>query len=143
MLVSSVLKGREAPIQSIDSEKTVQDAIDQLVEFGIGSLLVTNSQDELSGIITERDILRESAARSDKLKVTKVAQIMTADLVTGTPEDKVGVLLGVMTKNRIRHLPIMSKGELVGLVSIGDLVKAQVDEIEEENQHLKEYIQGG
>lgn len=143
MLVSSVLKAREAPIQSIDGEKTVQDAIDQLVEFGIGSLLVTNSRGELSGIITERDILRESAVRSDKLKETKVAKIMTADLVTGTPEDKVGVLLGVMTQNRIRHLPIMCKGELVGLVSIGDLVKAQVDEIEKENQHLKEYIQGG
>lgn len=144
MRVSDVLRDRRFKVQTILPSRTVQEAINQLVVHGIGSLLVEDEDTGgIIGIITERDILRECARRSQMLDETKVGDVMTRKLVVGKMSDKVTHLLEVMTNNRVRHLPIMHEGELMGLVSIGDLVKAELDHTAMENQHLKEYIQGG
>lgn len=143
MRVGEILKSLNRTVETIDPGESVQGAIGKLVEKGIGSLLVVDEEGVTVGIITERDILRESAERSDKLSETRVRDIMTTELMTGQCEDRVTKLLGIMTQNRIRHLPIMDGTKLEGLVSIGDLVKAQVALIENENQQLKDYIQGG
>lgn len=144
MLVSDILRDRTFKVQTILPGRTVQEAINQLVVHRIGSLLVEEEHSgDIIGIITERDILRECARRSHLLEKTKVEEVMTKTLVVGKMEDKTHDLLEVMTNNRIRHLPIMQEGELMGLVSIGDLVKAELDHAATENQHLKEYIQGG
>lgn len=141
MIISDVLKTKNRPIETIEQSRTVLEAIQLLVSKGIGSLLVLDEGQRIAGIITERDILRESASRSGMLASTKVHQVMTARLVTGRPEDPVTEILDVMTKHRIRHVPIMRGEELAGMVSIGDLVKVQLEEAASENQHLKEYIQ--
>lgn len=129
-------------MQTIHPSRTVQEAVHQLVTHAIGSLLVEDEQAKIVGIITERDILRLCAERSHLLDRTLVGAVMTTDLIVGKLESKVSDLLDVMTQRRVRHLPIMNQGALVGLVSIGDLVKAQLEETAFENKNLKQYIQG-
>jgi CBS domain-containing protein len=95
------------------------------------------------GIITERDILRACASRKASLEELRVRDVMSGDLVTGTPHDSVQDAMGVMTNRRLRHLPIVNDdGRLVGIVSIGDLVKHQHDQLSMENHYLKSYIHG-
>jgi CBS domain-containing protein len=94
------------------------------------------------GIITERDILRCCAARRMPLDACRVEDTMTGDVVTGKPGDSVEDTMGLMTEKRIRHLPILEDGRLCGLISIGDVVKAQHRIMAIENQYLKTYIQG-
>lgn len=140
MMVSDILRSNGREVKKIRPERTVQEAIHALVEAGIGSLLVEDENGRLAGIITERDILRLCAQRSQELDSVKVSEVMTRELFTGAPDDKACDLLNRMTQNRIRHLPILRDGELAGLVSIGDLVKAELEQKEFENTHLKEYI---
>ena len=112
-----------------------------MVTHHIGSLIVLDDQGQVIGIITERDILRECTARSEQVKTILVQQVMTKDLIISVPADEVGCVMGVMTQNRIRHLPILDGGRLKGLISIGDVVKAQLEATEFENRYLREYIQ--
>lgn len=142
MFVSDILKRHDRPVQTIDQSRSVLDAIDLMNENRIGSLLVTNGDGRLVGIMTERDVLRASAKRHGMLDTTEVSQVMSRGLITASPEDRVTDLLSVMTEKRIRHLPIMQGSELKGMVSIGDLVKIQLEATAEENRHLKEYING-
>lgn len=143
MLVHDIIKNQSGPVRTIRTSRSVQHAIDKLVAFRIGSLLVEDDEGILVGIITERDILNECARCSEELGMTKVEEVMTIEMVTGDPTDRVSHLLNVMTENRIRHLPIMDGDRMLGLVSIGDLVKSQLDTMASENQHLREYIQHG
>jgi CBS domain-containing protein len=106
-----------------------------------GSLLVCRGE-ELVGIITERDILRASATEGYNLETTTVAELMTTDLVTGTLDDSISETMGLLTERRIRHLPILEDGKLAGMISIGDVVKAQYAKLSIENHYLKSYIQG-
>lgn len=142
MIASDVLKELNRPVETINQSRPIRDAIQQLVDKRIGSLLVEDDDSKIVGIVSERDILRESAKHTAVLDDTPVEQIMTRELITGLPGDRITHLLGLMTKHRVRHLPIMEGSELRGMVSIGDLVKAQLDEAEDENRHLKDYIQG-
>ncbi|RMF67574.1 MAG: CBS domain-containing protein [Calditrichaeota bacterium] len=127
---------------TINQHKTIHEAIKQLVAHNIGALLVLDDAGKLVGIISERDILRESAERDHLLRKSKVESIMTKDLIIGLPDDEVEYALGVMTKNRIRHMPVLDNDELVSIVSIGDLVKAQLTEREYENRYLQQYMFG-
>ncbi len=113
-----------------------------LVKHNIGGLVVTRGDGSVVGIITERDILRESAERSDRLKDTRVADIMTSEVIIGVPDDDVEYAMGIMTKNRIRHLPVLDGEKLVGIISIGDLVNSHLRQTEFENRMLKDYIHG-
>ena len=142
MIASDVLKELNRPVETINQSRPIRDAIQQLVDKRIGSLLVEDDDSKIVGIVSERDILRESAKHTAVLDDTPVEQIMTRELITGLPGDRITHLLGLMTKHRVRHLPIMEGSQLRGMVSIGDLVKAQLDEAEDENRHLKDYIQG-
>ena len=94
------------------------------------------------GIITERDILRACARYRQSLEQLTVAEVMTHDVVTGAPGDSVEDTMGLMTEKRIRHLPVMDGGHLLGIISIGDVVKAQHDQLTMENHYLKNYIHG-
>ena len=97
---------------------------------------------KLEGIISERDILRESADRDKMLRTTKVSQIMTENVIIGVPEDDIEYTMGVMTKNRIRHLPILENKKIAGIISLGDIINAQLDEREYDNRYLKQYMFG-
>jgi CBS domain-containing protein len=117
---------------------SLAEAVRQMVEHNIGSMLVCQRDliigERLVGIVTERDMLRCFAAGKCDLKQLTVADVMTTKLITAKPTDSVADLMGVMTTHRIRHVPVMSDERLVGMVSIGDLLKAQHDHLMAENQ---------
>lgn len=141
MKIRDILAQKGSHVRTIGPDSTVRDAIRTLVEHRIGSLLVTEG-DEIVGIITERDILREACHHAGRLDQRQVREAMTAELIVGVPDDDLNYAMGVMTKNRIRHLPVMDGRKLQGIISIGDLVWASLTEAEFENRNLKEYITG-
>jgi CBS domain-containing protein len=144
MNVRSILESKgSSEVVTIEPQRTIQEAIESLVEHNIGSLVVVDEEGELAGIITERDILRVCAGGGDRLATTRVAEVMTRDLIVGDADDPIDYVMGIMTQNRVRHLPIVGRRGLRGMVSIGDVVKIQLHETEYENRHLKEYIQRG
>ncbi len=151
MRVREVLQHKGGEVVTIAANRTVHDAISKLNEHRMGALIVTGGGGEVRGIITERDILRMCGEQCVKLNDPKlagtgcpalVADIMTTELVIGVPDDRLDYVMGVMTQNRIRHLPIMDAGSLVGIVSIGDVVRAHLQETQYENRMLKDYIHG-
>jgi CBS domain-containing protein len=141
MKIRDILRGKGAEVVTIHPEATVHQAMQVLVHHRIGSLVVIGERGKIAGIITERDILRECAAYSERVKETTVREVMTTNLIIGVPDDEVGYVMGIMTHNRIRHLPIIAGERLEGMISIGDVVKAQLEETEFENRYLKDYIQ--
>jgi CBS domain-containing protein len=144
MRLRDVLAGKGKDVRTITSAASCEDVVTELVRFNIGSLIVRDRPDgAVLGIITERDILKALAANRVPLAELTVARFMSSALVTAGPDDDITVAMGLMTTHRIRHLPVVESGALFGLVSIGDIVKAQHDELEMENHHMRSYIQGG
>ena len=146
MTIQEILKSKGTEVFSIRADATLVDVVKKLAEYNVGSLLVFSKEpsegEPPAGIITERDILHACAADKGALSETRVAEVMTTELITGSPGDAVGRTMGLMTAKRIRHLPILLEGRLVGVVSIGDVVKYQHDQLAMENQFMKDYIQG-
>jgi len=141
MKVRDILHTKGAEVITTTPDTTLHDALRTLVESRVGALVVINPTGKVVGIITERDLLRMCAVRNDDIDRLHVADWMTTNLIIGVPTDEVGYIMGIMTNNRIRHLPIMADGRLEGIISIGDVVKAQLEETEFENRYLKDYIQ--
>jgi CBS domain-containing protein len=142
MTIRGILRQKGSDVVTIEPERTVLAAIRRLVDHRIGALVVTRDHGSIVGIITERDILRESAERSDRLHETRVRDVMTTDVIIGLPDDDLDYVMGIMTKNRIRHLPVLEGEQLAGIISIGDVVNIQLRRTEFENRMLKDYIQG-
>lgn len=140
MTIGDILKTKGSTVHTIGTDNTVLDAVARLVEYRIGALLVHDAQGAVAGIISERDILRECLHRSAELGQRRVGEVMTRDLVVCVPDDDLDYAMGIVTKNRMRHLPVMDGDRLAGMVSIGDLVKASLEAAEYENRYLKEYI---
>jgi CBS domain-containing protein len=140
MLVRDILQSKSLTVHTCTPDNTLADVVDLLVGHNIGSLVVLQN-DEMVGIITERDILRASAVTRGPLEVVRVEERMTRLPVVAAPDEEVSHTMGVMTQRRIRHLPVVENGRLVGIISIGDIVKAQHDELSRENHYLKSYIQ--
>ncbi len=145
MTLQDILGVKGHSVFRIDSQATLAVAARTLVDHKVGSLLVFQPDDaaaeRLAGIITERDILYACAADHYPLATTKVAEIMTTELITCSPSDAVETVMGLMTSKRIRHLPVLSEGKLLGIISIGDIVKAQHKRLSEDNRFMKDYIQ--
>jgi len=141
MKIREVLDRKERGVVTVEPGRTVLEAMQVLVEHNIGSVVVTRDGSVL-GILTERDVLRIGAAEPGSLSTTLVGDAMTTDLVVGVAEDLVDYAAGIMTANRIRHLPIVDGERLSGVVSIGDVVSAMKQEKEVENRYLRDYIQG-
>jgi len=143
MTLEEILRNKGSDVFTITPDATLDDVVQSLVARNCGSLVVCEDDGRCTmvGIITERDILRACAAHRGALETVRVREIMTGQLVTAGQGDEVEAVMGVMTRQRIRHLPVMEEGRLVGLVSIGDIVKAQHDRLTMENHYLKEYIQ--
>ncbi|MBN1984352.1 MAG: CBS domain-containing protein [Chitinivibrionales bacterium] len=142
MNVRDILKQKGSLVNTISPEKTVHEAANALVEKNIGSLVVKDAGDTVVGIITERDILRQCSTNVDSLKKTKIKDVMTKKLLIATPDDQVESVKTIMTEHRIRHLPIMDGKKLVGLISIGDVLKASAEICEVERKYLSDYITG-
>ena len=132
MKVRDILQVKGSQVHSIGPDQTVLDAVALLVEHRIGALLVRDAAGAVAGILSERDVLRECLHRSAELGRISVRDAMTRDLVVCVLDDDVDYAMGVVTKNRVRHLPVMDGDRVVGMISIGDLVKASLDEVQYE-----------
>ncbi len=142
MTVASLLKPSPSDLVTIGPDATVFEAIGRMVEHNVGSILVIED-DALRGIFTERDYLRRIALEGRTSRETTVRDVMTADLVTVAPDETVDGCLATMTARHIRHLPVLRDGELAGIVSIGDLVRARLSEAEGEAEGLRQFVSGG
>lgn len=142
MRIKDILRDKGAEVVTIGGSATVHDAIMRLNKHNVGSLVVAMENGVVLGIITERDILREAGERCEEIRDRLVGEVMTRDVIIGVPEDDLDYVMGVMTKNRIRHLPVMDESGLVGIISIGDVVKSHLRETKFENRMLKDYIHG-
>ncbi|MGD9634685.1 MAG: CBS domain-containing protein [Pirellulales bacterium] len=144
MRLRDILDQKSHVVRTISSHATCDDVVTELVRFNIGSLIVRDSVDgPVLGIITERDVLKAQAANRVPLTQLPINRFMTRDLITARPDDDITVAMGLMTAHRVRHLPVIEAGLLYGMLSIGDVVKAQHDELVIENHHMRSYIQGG
>jgi CBS domain-containing protein len=141
MKVRDILKRKTALLETIAPDQTLRETIDKIVAKGIGDLLVMKD-DFPVGIITERDIIRIMAAHGEKALARPVEEFMTRRLIIGIPDDDLDTVMAYMTNNRFRHLPIMDGRKLAGIISIGDIVKAQVHNLKIENRYLLDYITG-
>ena len=140
MQVSSLLEIKRQDVATISQERSVSDALQLLKERGIGALVVTGPTPPLVGIFSERDAVRALATSgADALNMT-VAQLMSTDVQTCDVTTTVTELMGLMTERRIRHLPVVHDQQLVGMISIGDVVKARFDELEHEKKDLLDYV---
>lgn len=139
MQLSQILSHKGSDVVTIRPEATVLEAIRTLVDHNIGALVVV--EDGVSvGILSERDVLTFTATGPGVLADTPVGEVMTREVHTARPQDTLAHAMDVMTRRRIRHLPILDGGALAGIVSIGDVVNALREETVEENDHLKAYI---
>jgi len=128
-------------VLSVDADETVFDAINLMAQVNIGAVLVQNG-DEISGIFTERDYLQKIALKSLSSQETRVGDVMTSPVISADPEDSIQRCMETMTACRCRHLPVVKDGKVLGIVSIGDLVKRMLDEKETEVEKLSQYITG-
>ena len=143
MKVKDILKVKGSKVYTINENSTLMAATAKMFSNKIGSLIVVNDTEEIVGIVAPNDILKavhEGCVENCSLQ--RVDQVMTKNLLCASEEDTIDYIQAVMTENRIRHIPIMDKTELKGLVSIGDVVNAQISIREVENHYLKDYIEG-
>jgi CBS domain-containing protein len=139
--ISQLLRRKGREVATIDGAASVRAALEMLAEKGIGALVVSSDGNRIDGIVSERDVARGLHERGAELLVDPVSSVMTTQVHVCPPEASVDGLARTMTDRRVRHVPVVADGELVGIVSIGDVVKARLDELEEERQQLVDYIQ--
>jgi len=140
MKIGRLTRDRSSPVLTCDVESTVSDAVTMLAEHRIGAMPVIENG-TLAGVFSERDVIYRLREHGPSVLDMTVGEVMTAPAVTVGPETSVLAALSLMTKRRIRHLPVVENGAMVGLVSIGDLVKHRIDQIEAEADALRTYIQ--
>jgi CBS domain-containing protein len=142
MLVQDVIRSKGRRLVSIDSGATVTEAIAKLVQNNIGSLPVVDDGGHLVGMFSERDVLRVIHNRGEGFGRLRVSDLMTGNPVTCHLDDDVNDVMGKMSERHIAKVPVLSGSELVGIVSVGDVIKVLYDKVHTENQHLLSYIQG-
>jgi CBS domain-containing protein len=138
----SILEVKGNSIWSVSPDSTVYDTIKMMAEKNVGALLVLDG-DKLSGIISERDYARKVILKGKSSKETRVSEIMTSSVVTIGPEQSIEDCMALMTAKRIRHLPVLESNKLLGVISIGDVIKAIISEQEYTIKQLENYITGG
>lgn len=129
-------------VATIKSSATLLEAAGELAAKKIGALVVSESGDSVDGILSERDIVRRIAADGDSCLTQTVGDVMIRKVTTCGPADTTNAVMQIMTEGRFRHVPVVEDGKLIGVVSIGDAVKARIEEIEHENQAMEDMIKG-
>lgn len=143
MKVSGILASKGSTVATIAPEAPVAEAAAEMRLRGVGALVVSSDGRRVEGIISERDIVRRLAERGEHALRESVGDVMTVDVRVCRPTDSAEHLMRMMTEHRHRHLPVVVDGLLMGIVSIGDVVKCRLHELEDETRHLHEYITTG
>ena len=140
MKVSDILRTKGSEVVTVLPDQPIQDAVRTLVDNNIGAMVVFDG--EMKGIISERDVLRFAATDIQRLVGARVRDLMTAHVITTTPDADIQNVMDVMTEHRIRHLPVVANGSVCGIISIRDVVNALRQNVQAENAHLHAYILG-
>ncbi|PIE60543.1 MAG: inosine-5-monophosphate dehydrogenase [Desulfobulbus propionicus] len=144
MKVRDILKAKGSTVHTVNQNATLMAATDIFFGKKIGSLLVVDDNDNIVGIIAPNDILKaiQEGCTEENCALQRVSKVMTTDIIAASEDDDIDYIQAVMTENRVRHIPIFDKEELKGLISIGDVVNAMINNHEVENHYLKDYISG-
>lgn len=143
MYVDTILKKKGDTVVTVEPGCLVSKASQILHENRIGAALVKDGSGKIVGILSERDIVRGVAVNQETCLAMKVSDLMTHPVISCVPTDGIDKIMELMTDRRIRHLPVMDGGKLLGIISIGDVVKQRIAEIEHESEALKQYISAG
>jgi CBS domain-containing protein len=138
--VKAILARKGSEVFTIEPTATVRDAVKLLTQRRVGALVVTGPNQRIIGIISERDIVQALSAKGAQVLDTPVAETMTRKVVTCTCNDTIAELMGRMTEGKFRHVPVVEQDRLVGIISIGDVVKSRLEEMERESEAMREYI---
>jgi CBS domain-containing protein len=142
MRISDVLRRKGSAVATVDPGLSVNGLVGELAKHNVGAMVVVTGG-AVIGIVSERDVVRQLHERGAELLNAKVSDIMTTTVVTCLPTDSVDSLAATMTERRIRHMPVLADGELIGIVSIGDVVKSRIGELELDREQLQSYIARG
>jgi CBS domain-containing protein len=143
VLIGQIIASKGAAVVTAPLDATIADIVKVLKEKRIGAIVISSGEDQIAGIISERDITRGLADHGSALLGKKVSDMMTSEVVTCGPDDGVEKLMQEMTSGRFRHMPVVQNGRLMGIISIGDVVKHRLQELETEAHMLQDYIAGG
>ena len=141
MRIRDILRAKGATVVTVSPDATVRELLAALAEHNVGALVVSEDGERVAGIVSERDVVRRLHEHGGALLDSTVSSIMTVEVRTCAPDEKIDDLRRIMTDHRIRHLPVVVDERLVGIVSIGDIVKSAISELETEREHLVDYIQ--
>ena len=140
MLVKDILKCKQKELITALPATTIKQAMELLIDNRISSLPVVDENHKLVGIISDKDIFKKIYETEGDYRVFTVGQLMTTDLIVGLADDELPYIAGLMTNNRIRHIPIVEQDGIIGIISVGDIVKTQMEHIKIENRYLKQYL---
>lgn len=140
MTVKTIISRKGSDVVTIDPNATLSDAVETLARHRIGAVVITGAEEQVVGILSERDIVRAVAERGAGALDEPVGQVMTRKVVTCSGSETIGHLMERMTAGKFRHLPVVEQGRLAGIISIGDVVKSRLEEVERESNALREYI---
>lgn len=143
MNVEQILKLKGATVTTVLATATLEAATQKLAEKRIGAIVVVRADGKLAGILSERDIIRGVATEGVGVLASPISKLMTHDVITCAPTDTIDNLMAVMTDRRFRHLPVLDRGQLVGIISIGDVVKHHIAEVTQEATNMRKYIANG
>lgn len=143
MRVADLLRTKGSEVATVPPRVSVTGLLEDLARYNVGALVVVDETGQLVGIVSERDVVRRLNERGAELLTAPVEEIMTTQVVTCEPGEGVDSLAAVMTERRIRHMPVVEDGRLVGLVSIGDVVKSRIEQLESDREQLESYIAQG
>lgn len=141
MIVKTILANKGSNVVTIEPTATLADASKLLAKHGIGAVVVTGAGQRIVGIVSERDIVRALAEHGDKALSLPLTEFMTRKVVTCTCAETIAGLMERMTGGKFRHIPVVEDGRMVGIISIGDVVKMRVLEMEQEHNAMRDYIQ--
>jgi CBS domain-containing protein len=140
MRISKLLEAKGSDVATIGPEATVSEAVAELARHGVGALVVSEDGRRIEGIVSERDVVRGLDRSGQELLAEKVSSIMSSTVHTCGSDEDTDLLMSMMTERRIRHVPVVENDELIGIVSIGDIVKTKIGELEHERKELVDYI---